>query len=80
MAFASTKEAEIAARRLRDAARVVPHGLNVGNSVTRIRKSEDGVRRAKLGVGKVRRCLHGLHQRDAARNLVGNEAAQFLGC
>ena len=71
--------AEVALRRGGNAARVVPHRLDVRNGVARIGQRQDGGRRAEQRMGEVGRRLDRLHQRDDARDLVGDEAAQLLG-
>ena len=66
----------------------VPHGrprarsatsLDVRDVVAGIGQRQDRIRRAELGMREIGRRLDRLGHRDAARDLVRNEAAQLLG-
>ena len=59
--------ADVALRRMRDAARVVPHRLHVGESVAWRRQREHRLRLAELRMGEERRRLDRLHPGGMAR-------------
>ncbi len=73
------RRGKVAPCGMRHAARVVPHRLDVGDAVARVRQREDRLRRAELGMGEIGRRLHRVHHRDSARDLVGDDGSQLFG-